>query len=274
MWIPPPLSTLHPTQYAWILFNPKLGPQCLGSWSACLTRLLVLRMFSLSFRIAAAPVTPKLPSSSHQLSPYPPACKRAAFTATLADGSNSPAGDHATSSLITDLQRLSFLTRPLAARENNASRDTGNHGSANLKASLDSIFPVHGPFELLHCLQTGGFGSAWAAKDRGTGRLLCLKVSQPSKDRNIRRSVDTELKTFRRLAKPEKGEKGRQFVMELNRSFMHGTDVFFAMVSHKLSSKLNQLSPNFRNLWPPTLARICSMNRIGAHRKHVDGLHK
>lgn len=212
----------------------------------------------------ASPVAFKLSTPSHQLTPYSPLGKRATFNAAvLADASNSPAVQATPSNhpppvvlchfkevepLTAETQRLPFLTRPLQVCD--IGGDTDNNSTANPDTSLKpttghcslaptanfscSSFPVIGPFDLLYCIQTGGFGAAWAAKDQSTGRLLCLKVFQSLQDPNITRSVQTELRIFRRMVKSKGGERGKQFVMELNRSIQHDTIVFFAMVSHRL----------------------------------------
>lgn len=233
-----------------------------GAFSSLEICLLVLRMLSL-LRVVTTPITLKLSPPSHARSPHSPLGKHATFTAVLADASNSPVGDpplqvalchlNGVYSLTADTQRLPFLTRALPACEvdkntianPDASPNTTSH--SNFATYPCAIFPVYGPFDLLYCVQTGGFGAAWAAKDRSTGRLLCLKVFQSSQDSHVSRSVRAEITTFRRLVKSERGEKGKQFIMELNRSFQHGADVFFAMVSPRLSLTSNQLSINFRN---------------------------
>lgn len=205
------------------------------------------------FRVATPVTTLKLSHPSHQLSPYSPLCKRATFAVVISDASNSPAGQATPSDppplvvispiqrvkpLTTNAQRPPFLTRPLRICDINS--DTRDDGTANPDTHLaptvhhpSSSFPVHGPFDLLYCIQNGGFGSAWAAKDRGTGRLLCLKVFQSLKDPNVTRSVKTELRMFRRMVKSKEGERGKQFIIELNRSIQHGTAVLFAMVGHR-----------------------------------------
>ena len=217
-------------------------------------------------RIATAPANLKLSPPSHQLSPYSPLGKCATFTAVLADASNSPPGNSPPPVVIyhfkggLDTQRPPFLTRPLPvcdigndAGKNSisnpdmASNSTTSHSSFAPTTSPCSSFPVHGPFDLLYCVQTGGFGAAWAAKDRSTGRLLCLKVFQSLRDPDVTRSVKAELRTFRRMVKSKGGERGKQFVIELNRSIQHDADVFFAMVCHRPLPPSVQLNVNFRN---------------------------
>jgi len=197
-------------------------------------------------RIATAPIPLKLSPSSHQLHPYPPLGKRATFNVVFADASNSPTGDHSppvaichlkeVGPLSTGTQRLPFLAQPNFACD--IGGDTRSNSIANPDTSPNSTpshssFPVHGPFDLLYCLQNGAFGAAWAAKDRSTGRVLCLKVFQSLQDPDVTRSVQTELRMFRRMVKSKGGERGKQFIIELNRSIQHNTDVFFAMVSHR-----------------------------------------
>ncbi|KAG8216165.1 kinase-like domain-containing protein [Butyriboletus roseoflavus] len=212
-------------------------------------------------RHGLATPTLKLCSPSHQYSPYSPYAyaKRTTFTAALADASNSPA-DPATQSdrlpvvihhpkevqfltRTVETRRLPLLTRPLpvcdidSGTENNSTaiQDTSHnpipgHSSFTPTANLPcSSFPVYGPFDLLHCLQTGGFGAAWAAKDQSTGQLLCLKIFRSLRDPDVARSVQTELRIFRRMVKSKEGERGKQFIMELNRSIQHDTTVLFAM---------------------------------------------
>jgi hypothetical protein len=255
-----PLSCPQLTRHAWILFNAGSSSQAFialvrGVLSSLDTRHLVLRMLSL-LRIATAPVTFKLSPPSHQISPYSPLGKRTTFTAVLADASNSPTGDHTppvaiyhlkgVNPLATDTQRFSFLTQSLPVCD--IGSDAGTYSITNPDTTPDSTtshsnfapttspsssFPVYGPFDLLYCVQSGGFGAAWAAEDRSTGRLLCLKVFQFLQDPDVTRSVQSELRMFRRMVKSKGGERGKQFIIELNRSIQHDTDVFFAMVSHR-----------------------------------------
>ncbi|KAG6380331.1 kinase-like domain-containing protein [Boletus reticuloceps] len=187
-------------------------------------------------RVAAAPVT----------------LKRTICAAVLA-GASDPAADERpplvaichlkeVNSLATDIKRLSFSTRSIPVRD--IESDTGRNLIAHPDTSSGSStthfnftpttyscssFPVYGPFDLLYCIQNGGFASAWAARDQTTGRLLCLKKFQSLQDPNVSRSAKEELRIFRYMVKSKRGEKGRQFIIELNKSFLHGTDVFFAM---------------------------------------------
>ncbi|KAF8452675.1 kinase-like domain-containing protein [Boletus edulis BED1] len=145
-------------------------------------------------------------------------------------------------SLATDIRRLSFSTRSIPVRD--IESDSGSNTIAHPDTSPGfptthfnftpttyscSIFPVYGPFDLLYCIQNGGFASAWAARDQTTGRLLCLKMFKSLQDPNVSRSAKEELRIFRYMVKSKRGEKGRQFIIELNKSFLRGTDVFFAM---------------------------------------------
>ena len=280
-----PLSCPQLTRHAWILFNAGSSSQSFialvrGVPSSLDTRHLVLRMLSL-LRIATAPVTLKLSPPSHQLSPYSPLGKRTAFTAALSDVSNSPAGDHTPpvaiyhlkglNPLTTDTQRLPFLTRPLPvsdigsdAGKNSIAIDTTSncstsHSSFAPTTSPSSSFPVHGPFDLLYCVQSGGFGAAWAAKDRSTGRVLCLKVFQSLQDPDVTRSVQSELRMFRRMVKSKGGERGKQFIIELNRSIQHDTDVFFAMVSHRCLPPVHPAQRQLQELMTTDLGSYLSI---------------
>lgn len=234
---------------------------------------LVLRML-LSLLRVATPATLKLSSPPHQISPYSPLAKRTTFGVVTADASNLPAGPVTQTDrppvaihhiievkpFTVETQRLTILTRPLPVCdigsdiENiTANPDTSptfitGHPSFTPTAYLpSSCFPVYGPFDLLYCIQTGGFGAAYAAKDQSTGRLLCLKMFRSLQDPNVKRSVQTELRIFRRMVKSKGGERGKQFIMELNRSIQHDTTVFFAMVSYSFSLAPIQLSVGFRN---------------------------
>ncbi|KAH0831294.1 kinase-like domain-containing protein [Lanmaoa asiatica] len=216
-------------------------------------RHLFLGMLSL-LRVST-PVPLKLSPSSHQLTPYSPFGKRATCV-VLADASNSPAGratpsDHPPP-LTTchpkevelptvDTQRFPFSSRQLPVCDIGC--DTGNNNATNPDTSPNSntshsSFPVLGPFDLLHCLQTGGFGDAWAAKDRGTGRVLCLKAFRSLQEPGVTRSVQTELRIFRRMVKSKRGKRGKLFVIELNRSIQHDTAVFFAMLQELMTTDL------------------------------------
>ena len=219
------------------------------------------------FRVATPASTLKLSPSPLQLSPYSPLCKRATFAVVLGEVSNLPASqatpsDHPSpfatcpcrqvKPITTDTPRLPLLTRPLPVCD--IGSDTGDNSTANPDAysapatyQSTSSFPVYGPFDLLYCIQNGGFGSAWAARDQSTGRLLCLKVFQSVQDSDMRRSVRTELRMFRRMVKAKGGERGKQFVIELSRSIQHGTTVFFAMVGRRPLLPSLQLSFSFRN---------------------------
>lgn len=190
-------------------------------------------------RISTPITTVKLSPPPHHVSPYSPFCKRATLTVALADAINSPIGQAEYPPLTTYLLKVvkphTVDTQPLHVLTPRCDSRTEDNKTGNTESCAvpTSCFPVYGPFDLLYCIQNGGFGSAWAAKDQSTGRFLCLKVFQSLTDPHVSRSVKTELRMFRRMVKSKGGERGKQFIIELSRSIQHGAIVFFAMVSYR-----------------------------------------
>jgi hypothetical protein len=110
-----------------------------------------------------------------------------------------------------------------------------------LRAGFASLPSVQGPFHLRHLVQSGTFGNAWAAEDESSGRLLCLKVFKSLEEPGLPHSIRRELKVYKRIASSRDGNRGKLFVMELERSMQHDIVVSFAMVSERLPPSVSSV---------------------------------
>ena len=84
---------------------------------------------------------------------------------------------------------------------------------------------------MLECIQSGGFATAWAARDMNTSRVLCFKVTSKkivSEYKASRLALERELEAYQRLAACIE----TSYVMQLHAVFQDPTRVYFAMVSH------------------------------------------
>jgi hypothetical protein len=96
---------------------------------------------------------------------------------------------------------------------------------------IPSLELTPGPFHMLECIQSGGFATAWAARDLSTSRLLCFKVTSKkivSEYRASRLALGRELEAYQRLAACIE----TPYVMQLHGVFQDPSKVYFAMVSH------------------------------------------
>lgn len=87
-----------------------------------------------------------------------------------------------------------------------------------------------GPFHMLECMQSGGFATAWAARDLSTSRVLCFKVTSKkivSEYKASRLALERELEAYQRLAACIE----TSYVMQLHGVFQDSSRVYFAMVS-------------------------------------------
>ncbi|KAH9167085.1 kinase-like domain-containing protein [Lactarius sanguifluus] len=85
-----------------------------------------------------------------------------------------------------------------------------------------------GPFHMLECMQSGGFATAWAARDLSTSRVLCFKVTSKkivSEYKASRLALERELEAYQRLAACIE----TSYVMQLHAVFQDPTRVYFAM---------------------------------------------
>jgi serine/threonine protein kinase len=83
---------------------------------------------------------------------------------------------------------------------------------------------------MLECIQSGGFATAWAARDLSTSRVLCFKVTSKkivSEYRASRLALGRELEAYQRLAACIE----TPYVMQLHGVFQDDSKVYFAMVS-------------------------------------------
>jgi hypothetical protein len=90
-----------------------------------------------------------------------------------------------------------------------------------------------GPFHLLECIQSGGFATAWAARDLSTSRVLCFKVTSKkivSEYKASRLALGRELEAYQRLAACIE----TPYVMQLHGVFQDDSKVYFAMVSYSV----------------------------------------
>ncbi|KAH9974274.1 kinase-like domain-containing protein [Lactifluus volemus] len=85
-----------------------------------------------------------------------------------------------------------------------------------------------GPFHMLECIQSGGFATAWAARDLSTSRILCFKVTSKkivSEYKASRLALERELEAYQRLAACIE----TPYVMQLHGVFQDSSRVYFAM---------------------------------------------
>lgn len=85
-----------------------------------------------------------------------------------------------------------------------------------------------GPFHMLECIQSGGFATAWAARDLRTSRVLCFKVTSKkivSEYKASRLALERELEAYQRLAACIE----TPYVMQLHAVFQDSSRVYFAM---------------------------------------------
>ena len=83
---------------------------------------------------------------------------------------------------------------------------------------------------MLECIQSGGFATAWAARDLSTSRVLCFKVTSKkivSEYKASRLALGRELEAYQRLAACIE----TPYVMQLHGVFQDDSKVYFAMVS-------------------------------------------
>lgn len=86
---------------------------------------------------------------------------------------------------------------------------------------------------MLECIQSGGFATAWAARDLSTSRLLCFKVTSKtvvSEFKASRLALGRELEAYQRLAACIE----TPYVMQLHSVFQDESKVYFAMVSRSV----------------------------------------
>ena len=84
---------------------------------------------------------------------------------------------------------------------------------------------------MVECIQSGGFATAWAARDLSTSRMLCFKVTSKkivTEYRASRLALGRELEAYQRLAACIE----TPYVMQLHGVFQDPSKVYFAMVSH------------------------------------------
>ena len=96
---------------------------------------------------------------------------------------------------------------------------------------IPSLESTPGPFHMLECIQSGGFATAWAARDLSTSRILCFKVTSKkivSEYRASRLALGREIEAYQRLAACIE----TPYVMQLHGVFQDPSKVYFAMVSH------------------------------------------
>jgi serine/threonine protein kinase len=81
---------------------------------------------------------------------------------------------------------------------------------------------------MLECMQSGGFATAWAARDLSTSRVLCFKVTSKkivSEYKASRLALERELEAYQRLAACIE----TSYVMQLHAVFQDPSRVYFAM---------------------------------------------
>jgi hypothetical protein len=82
---------------------------------------------------------------------------------------------------------------------------------------------------MIECIQSGGFATAWAARDLSTSRILCFKVTTKKTVSEYRAShlaLGRELEAYQRLAACIE----TPYVMQLHGVFQDPSKVYFAMV--------------------------------------------
>ncbi|KAI0267414.1 kinase-like domain-containing protein [Gloeopeniophorella convolvens] len=85
-----------------------------------------------------------------------------------------------------------------------------------------------GPFHMLECVQSGGYATAWAARDVNTSRVICLKVTSKktvTEYKASRLALERELEAYQRLAACIE----TPYVMQLHGVFQDQSRVYFAM---------------------------------------------
>ncbi|KAI0052358.1 kinase-like protein [Auriscalpium vulgare] len=100
---------------------------------------------------------------------------------------------------------------------------TPSSAKTNLSSRTDP-----GPFYFLERVNEGSFGSAWAARDAATGRVLCLKVTPKTlikRNDGHRNAIMREIEAYQRISVC--GESPH--VMQLHAVFQDDLDIFFAM---------------------------------------------
>jgi serine/threonine protein kinase len=84
---------------------------------------------------------------------------------------------------------------------------------------------------MLECIQSGGFATAWAARDLSTSRILCFKVTSKEIVSEYKASglaLERELEAYQRLAACIE----TPYVMQLHGVFQDSSRVYSSMVSH------------------------------------------
>jgi hypothetical protein len=90
---------------------------------------------------------------------------------------------------------------------------------------------------MLECIQSGGFATAWAARDVSTSRVLCFKVTSKkivTENKASRLALGRELEAYQRLAACIE----TPYVMQLHGVFQDDSKVYFAMVSYSVLGAL------------------------------------
>jgi hypothetical protein len=113
---------------------------------------------------------------------------------------------------------------------------------------------------MLECIQSGGFATAWAARDLSTSRLLCFKVTSKkivSEYRASRLALGRELEAYQRLAACIE----TPYVMQLHGVFQDPSKVYFAMVSHCVLKG---------TWWVTRIPGFDGMRSVGSHSEGRD----
>ena len=126
----------------------------------------------------------------------------------------------------------SLANPPPATPHRTLRRSRGLHWPSARLSPSKPIIPKLGPFEFLHKLHSGAFGSAVSARDLSSGRKVCLKivdkhrVAAGSKEL---RALQTELQAYQVIA----DSMPSRFIMDCHGVFQDEGSVYFAMVSDK-----------------------------------------
>ena len=110
---------------------------------------------------------------------------------------------------------------------------------------------------MLECIQSGGFATAWAARDVSTSRVLCFKVTSKKlviENKASRLALGRELEAYQRLAACIE----TPYVMQLHGVFQDDSKVYFAMVSCSVLGALLVIT---------TILGFDGMRSMGSHVK-------
>jgi hypothetical protein len=113
---------------------------------------------------------------------------------------------------------------------------------------------------MLECIQSGGFATAWVARDLSTSRLLCFKVTSKkivSEYRASRLALGRELEAYQRLAACIE----TPYVMQLHGVFQDPSNVYFGMVSHCVLKG---------TWWVTMIPGFDGMRSVGGHGEGLD----